>query len=123
MPFYCKGWCAKNKKHYADMYLDDNGYCSICEKAMNRYEVKGFRCKCCMTKLRIRAKTKIENRLDMKPKVYYWDMVLKEISPLTSEEWNFVVDKLAEEEKKPNPDRLKRIREAQQNTSKMKKFY
>jgi len=50
-------------------------------------------------------------------------MTLKEISPLDNDEWDFVVNKLAEEEKNPDPERLKRIEEAQLNARKMKKFY
>jgi hypothetical protein len=50
-------------------------------------------------------------------------MVLKEISPLTDEEWDFVLNKLEQEEKNPNPERLKRIKEAQENASKMKTVY
>jgi mRNA-degrading endonuclease RelE of RelBE toxin-antitoxin system len=50
-------------------------------------------------------------------------MALKEISPLNKDELDFVVNKLNEEEKNPNPERLKRIAEARQNASKMKRFY
>jgi hypothetical protein len=50
-------------------------------------------------------------------------MALREVSPLTTKQYRFVVKKLKKEEKKAGPKRLTRIKEATKNASKMKMVY
>lgn len=42
---------------------------------------------------------------------------------ITRKQYEFVIKKLEEEEKNPDPERLKRIKQAQENARKMKVIY